>query len=68
MLDQQQRLMLINAAETKDIEAIDRVIDFLKIMSPKNFLLTEQDMKQRVFHHRPFGMQWSGDYRVDKIF
>ena len=67
MLDQQQRLMLINAAETKDIEAIDRVIDFLKIMSPKNFLLTEQDMKDRVFYNRPYSQQWSGDYKTSKI-
>jgi len=59
--------MLKSAALSKDIDQIQRAIDMVKVLSPENFLQNEQDLKNRVFHHRPFGVHWSGDYRADRI-
>jgi hypothetical protein len=67
MLSKHHQFMLVVAAESKDSEVIDRVIKKVMILSPKDFLQTEQDFKSRVFHHRPFGMHWSGNYVTDKI-
>jgi hypothetical protein len=59
--------MLKSAALSKDVDKINRAIDTVKALSPESFLQDEQDLKQRVFYHRPFGMHWSGDYRADRI-
>lgn len=67
MLPVSCQMMLKEAALSKDIERIQRVTDLIRILSPDSFLQDEQDMKSRVFYHRPFGVHWSGDYRVDKI-
>jgi hypothetical protein len=59
--------MLKSAALSKDVDKINRAIDAVKAMAPESFLQDEQDFKKRVFHHRPFGIHWSGDYRQERI-
>ena len=59
------QFMLKSASLSKDIDQIQRAIDMVKALSPESFLQNEQELKGRVFYHRPFGMHWSGDYLVD---
>jgi hypothetical protein len=66
MLLTEHKLMLINAAEAKDPEILDRVIKLLKIIAPNNFL-SEEDMPKRVFHHQPLSRHWSGRAITTKL-
>ena len=65
MLPLHCQFMLKSASLSKDVDQIQKAIDMVKALSAENFLQNEQDMKQRVFYHRPFGMHWSGNYLVD---
>lgn len=59
--------LLKAAALSKDINRIQRAIDVVKLLSPESFLQNEQEMRKRVFYHRPFSVHWSGVYKVDTI-
>jgi len=62
MLPLHCQFMLKSASLSKDVDQIQKAIDMVKGLSSENFLQNEQDMKQRVFYHRPFGVHWSGNY------
>ena len=62
MLPNHYRALLIEAAETKNLDRIEFVIERVKQLSPKHFFTSDRDpaMKQRVFQHQPLSAAWSG--------
>lgn len=47
---------------TKDMNDIDRAIEWAKILEPKSFFKgrDDPDLKKRVFQNMPFSSYWSG--------
>jgi hypothetical protein len=65
MLSKDHAFLLMAAADTKKTEVIDRAINKVRKLSPQNFL-TDEEMKDRVFFHMPYGLHWSGKYKTNK--
>ena len=57
MLPIKYQLMLQDA---KGIEQIEKTTEIVKILSPKSFLMSEEDYKNRKFYHAPYSAHWTG--------
>lgn len=62
MLNQYLRILLMQAAETKDIDKIDQAIERVKALSPESFFSGDKDeaLAKRVFVTAPRSAKWSG--------